>query len=165
MGAERASIRTQNIMLTFFKINHEHCLEWKDAQDPLVFVVVKVAATLDRGFSTCVFSDERCNSAITKKCTTGGRSTIKVVSQFDVALETGTNQFSADMPVMGIDALELFLSKSKSPFFHSGLTEVPMENRCIGLSCRQNLPNFCNRDMQVPRRQFRACYPFLFQFG
>ena len=51
--------------------------------------------------------------------------------KFDVALETGTNQFSADMPVMGIDALELFLSKSKTPFFHSGLREVLTGNRCI----------------------------------
>ena len=112
-------------MLNFFKINHEHCLELKDATDVLTFiVVVKVVATSDRGFSTHILTNERRNSAVTKKCITGGHSTIEVVSQFDVALETGTTQFSADMPVVGIDALELFLARGKLPFFCSGLREV-----------------------------------------
>ena len=118
-------------MLTFWKIKHENCSEWENTPDSLTFVIVVKVVASNRGFGTCVLSNEKRNSAITKKCTTGGRSTIKTVSQFDVALETGTNQFSADMPVMGIDALELFLSESKSPFFHSGLREVLMGNRCI----------------------------------
>ena len=118
-------------MLTFWKINHENCSEWKNTPDSLTFVIVVKVVASDRGFSTHVSSNERRNSAITKKHTTGGRSTIKTVSQFDVALERGTNQFSADMPVMGIDAFELFLSKSKTPFFHSGLSAVLTGNRCI----------------------------------
>ena len=118
-------------MLTFWKINHENCSEWENTPDSLTFVIVVKVVASNQGFSTCVLSNEKRNSAITKKHTTDGRSTIKVVSQFDVALETGTNQFSADMPMIGIDALELFLSKSKSLFFHSGLIEVLMGNRCI----------------------------------
>ena len=102
-------------MLTFFNVNHEHCLEWADLSDLRTFIIViKVTATSDRGFSACVLTNQRTNSAITKKHTSDGHTTIKVVSQFDVALETGTTQFSADVPVTGIDALELFLSKSKS---------------------------------------------------
>ena len=117
-------------MLTFWKINHEHCLEWVDQTDALTFViVVKVVATSDRGFSTHVLSNGKCNSAIAKKHNTDGHSTIEVVSQFDVALETGTTQFCAVMPVISINALELFLSRSKTPFFHSGLREVLTGNR------------------------------------
>ena len=117
-------------MLNFFKINHERVLEWEDFPDVLTFiVVVNVMASSDRGFSTYILTNERSNSAITRKYTTTGHSTIRVVSQFDVALETGMTQFSADMPVVGIDALELFLSKGKMPFFHSGLREVLVGNR------------------------------------
>ena len=120
-------------MLTFFKINHEHCLEWKDATDVLTFiVVVEVVATSDRGFSTHIMTNERRNSVVTKKCITSGRSTIKVMSQFDVALETGTIQFSPDMPVIGFNALGRFLARDKLPFFHSGPREVLTGNRRIG---------------------------------
>ena len=29
-------------MLIFFKINHEHCLEWKDVTDVLTFITVVI---------------------------------------------------------------------------------------------------------------------------
>lgn len=114
----------------FYKINHEHCLEWDDVSDPFTFIiVVKVTATSDRGFSTYVLTNKR--SDITKKYTTDGHSTIKVMSQFDVALETGVTQLSADMPVIGIDALGIFIKKDRQPFFHSGLREVLTGNRQV----------------------------------
>lgn len=117
-------------MLTFFKINHKHCLEWGDLPDPLTFIiVVKVVATSDLGFSTYILTNQKKDVA--KRYTSDGHSTVKITSQFDVALETGLMGLSADMPVIGVDALEQFIVRDKSPFFHSGLREVLTGNRNI----------------------------------
>ena len=79
-------------------------------------------------------TNQRNNMA--KRHTTDGHSTGKTVSQFDVALETGLVRLSADMPVIGIDALEQFINKDRLPFFHSGLREILTGNRNIEFQSR-----------------------------
>ena len=120
-------------MLAFFKINHENCLEWTDTPDPLTFIVViNVVATSDRGFSACIVTNQKVNKKVAKKCTTDGHSTLKMVSQFDVALETSISCLSGKMIVIGQEALKAFLEASGQPFTHAGLKQVletAIENR------------------------------------
>ena len=121
-------------MLTFFKINSEQQLEWDhDPQDLTTFVVIiKVIPCQSGSYGTYVLSNQKHQKEITKRYFTVGRSTIKLLSQFDVALETSISCLSGKMIVIGQEALKAFLEASGQPFTHAGLKQVletAIENR------------------------------------
>ena len=113
-------------MFTFFKINSEQQLEWDhDPQDLCTFIVIVTAVEHQLGWSTYVLSNRKHQKEITKKYSTVGHSTIRVASQFDVALETSVSCLSAGMSVIGFNALKTFLeAKRDRPFAHAGLKQV-----------------------------------------
>ncbi|KAG7356056.1 hypothetical protein IV203_000742 [Nitzschia inconspicua] len=113
-------------MFTFFKINSEEKLEWDhDPQDLSAFIVLVTFMKHQLGYSTYILSNRRNQKEITKKYSTTGHSRIRVISQFDVALETSISCLSAWMCVIGIDALKTFLGANRDrPFAHARLKRV-----------------------------------------
>ena len=129
-------------MLTFFKINSQECLDWNDEPgDSSTFIVIVKIVAHENGFSTYVLCNHRSQNKITQRHSTAGHHTIKVISQFDVALETSITHFSGDMPVIGFNALKAFLVSTKQPLWHSGLKQVLDGNREFQEELGQVSPN------------------------
>ena len=114
-------------MLTFFKINSEQdLLEWDDNPNDLsIFIVIIASVQHEFGLSTHVVANRKHQKAVTSKFNVLGCSTIKVVSQFDINLETSISSLKEGMPVVGLNALKAFIeAKRARPFLHADLKRV-----------------------------------------
>ena len=113
-------------MLTFFKINSEQDLEWDDNPNDLsIFVVIIASVQHEFGLSTHTVANRKHQKAVTSKFNVLGCSTIKVVSQFDVNLETSISSLKEGMQVVGLNALKAFIeAKRARPFLYADLKRV-----------------------------------------
>ena len=110
-------------MLTFFKINSEQALEWNDDPNDLsIFIVIITSVQHEFGLSTYVVANRKHQKAVTSKFYVLGCSTIKVVSQFDITLETSISSLKEGMNVVGLNALKAFIeAKCARPFLYTDL--------------------------------------------
>ena len=113
-------------MLTYFKINSEQALEWdEDSNDLSIFIVIVAAVHHEFGVSTFVLSNRKQQSAISSKFKVLGLSTVSVVSQFDVKIETGVECLREGMRVIGLNGLRAFIEAKRSrPFMYADLKRV-----------------------------------------
>ena len=113
-------------MLTFFKINSEQELEWDDNPNDLsIFIVIIASVQHEFGLSTYIVANRKHQKAVTSKFNVLGCSTIKVVSQFDVNLETSISSLKEGMPVVGLNALKAFIeAKRARPFLYADLKRL-----------------------------------------
>ena len=113
-------------MSTFFKINSEQDLEWDDNPNDLsVFVVIIASVQHEFGLSTYIVANKKHQKAVTSKFNVLGCSTIKVVSQFDINLETSISSLKEGMLVVGLNALKAFIeAKRARPFLYADLKRV-----------------------------------------
>ena len=96
--------------MPYFKINHEHKLDWNDDDnDFTTFIIVAVELETVLGFSTYVHSNMKQRNAILSKCNVIGHSTLNPTSQFDVKIETGVTCLKEGMKILGKKALRTFL--------------------------------------------------------
>ena len=98
-------------MLTFFKINSEQDLEWEVNPDDLsIFIVIIASVQHEFGLSTYIVANRKHQKAVTSKFNVLflGCSTTKVVSQFDINLQTLISSLKEGMPVAGLNALKAF---------------------------------------------------------
>ena len=76
------------------------------------------------GISTHVLSNKK-QKTVTSKFDVLGLSTTKAVSQFDIKTETGIDSSKGEMPVVGSNALWVFLdAKRKRPFECADLKRI-----------------------------------------
>ena len=113
-------------MLTFFKINSEQDLEWDDNPNDLsIFIVIIASVQHEFGLSTYIVANRKHQKAVTSKFNVLGCSTIKVVSQFDINLETSISSLKEGMHVVGLNALKVFIeAKRARPFLYADLKRV-----------------------------------------
>ena len=113
-------------MLNFFKINSEHRLEWdENPQDFLTFIVIVAVKEHEFGVSTYILCNRKQQSIVASKFEVLGLSTINVVSQFNIKIETGVKSLNGEMKVVGLNALRVFLElKRKYPFIYADLKRV-----------------------------------------
>ena len=114
-------------MLTYFKINSEQELEWDDTtpHDLSIFIVIIASVQHEFGLSTCIVANRKHQKAVTSKFNVLSCSTIKVVSQFDILLETSISSLKEGMHVVGLNALKAFIeAKRNRPFLHVDLKRV-----------------------------------------
>ena len=113
-------------MLTFFKINSEQDLEWDDNPNDLsIFIVIIASVQHEFGLSTYIVANRKHQKAVTSKFNVLGCSTIKVVSQFDINLETSISSLKEGMHVVGLNALKTFIeAKRARPFLCADLKRV-----------------------------------------
>ena len=113
-------------MLTFFKINSEQDLEWDDNPNDLsIFIVIIASVQHEFGLSTHIVANRKHQKDVTSKFNVLGCSTIKVVSQFDINLETSISSLKEGMHVVGLNALRVFIeAKRARPFLYADLKRV-----------------------------------------
>lgn len=112
-------------MLTFFKINSEQHLEWKEDLDDGAFIVVVATVEHEFGISTYLLCNRKQQSVVSSKLNVVGLTSIRVVSQFDIRTETGVDSLKEGMDVIGLGALRAFLeAKRKRPFMYADLKRV-----------------------------------------
>jgi hypothetical protein len=101
------------IMLKFWRINHVSELEWKNNPlDLCTFIVVLAVKEHEFGTSTYVLS-----KAMLNKFTVIGHFSVKLIPQFDVKTESGCVCLKEGAPIIGRNALQVFLdSYSHKPF-------------------------------------------------
>lgn len=98
-------------MLTYLKVNSGQALEWNEDPEDLSMFVINVATQQHEfGFSTCVAANTKHQRDVNSKFRTGGCSTTKLLTQFDVQLETSLSSLPQEgMRVVGwapsVDAL------------------------------------------------------------
>ena len=110
-------------MLTFFKINSEQDLEWDDNPNELsIFIVIIASVQCKFDLSTHIVANRKHQKAVTSEFNVLGCSTTKVVSQFDVDLETLISSLKEGMHVVGLNALKAFIeAKRARPFLCADL--------------------------------------------
>ena len=113
-------------MLTFFKINSEQDSEWDDNPNDLsIFIVIIASVQHEFGLSTYIVANRKHQKVVTSKFNVLGCSTMKVVSQFDVNLETSISYLKEGMPVVVLNALKAFIeAKRARPFLCADLKRV-----------------------------------------
>ena len=115
-----------NIMLTLWKINHEHELDWIDDDNDLsTFIVIVAVRESEFGCSTYIYTNRKQRKVILSKFNMIGHSTLHPVSQFDVRTESGTTFLKDDMKILGKNTLRTFLeANSHRSFTHASLERI-----------------------------------------
>ena len=113
-------------MLTYFKINSEQALEWdEDLNDLTIFIVIIATVEHEFGLSTCIVANRKHQKAVTSKFNVLACSTMKVVSQFDINLETSISSLKEGMHVVGLNTLKAFIeAKHARPFLCADVKRV-----------------------------------------
>ena len=110
-------------MLTYFKIKLD--LSWDESPKGRIFVVIIATTEHEFGSSTHVCANTKYQKDVTSMCHTSGCSTIKVLSQFDVKLETSICSLDQGMTVVGLNALNVYIDEKRAtPFQHADLKKV-----------------------------------------
>jgi len=123
-------------MLTFFKINSEQGLQWKEEShtDPITFVIIVKVIQTQFGLSTYLCSNRSTGKAVLEQCDILGHHTISRLSQFDTRLETAISCLDEKMPVVGANALRIFVSaNSHRSFTCAALEKISMATDVAGL--------------------------------
>lgn len=109
----------------YLKINSEQRLHWnEDPNDLSVFIVVITTVQHELGISTHILTNRKERKAVSSKHNMLGHSIMNILTQFEVAIDTGVFRLTEDMPVTGVNALRTFLASSSEPFAHSQLQMV-----------------------------------------
>ena len=112
--------------MPYFKINHEHELDWNvDNNDLSTFIIIASEQKTECGFTTCVCTNRKQRAAIVNEFSTIGHSTFNPISQFDVKIKTGITRLKEGMKAIGATALRSFLSvNSHRPLACVNLAEI-----------------------------------------
>lgn len=121
-----SKIVTLNVGLMFWKLNHAGSLVWDEGDvDRVTFTVVLAVNAAKLGHSSCFLSDRKDRKSILRKFNVDGHFTLKVLSQFDVATETGITGLTAGMPIMNTRSLRAHISaNSHKPFMAQNLERI-----------------------------------------
>ena len=112
-------------MLTYYKVNSELALDWVEDNDLSIFIIV--IATIQHEFetSTYVVCNKKHQKDVAKKFNVVGYSTIKIVSQFDVKIETSVSSLHQSMRCVGLEGLRAYLDAKRAiPFHLAGLKMI-----------------------------------------
>ena len=114
-------------MLSFWKINSETLPTWteEDERDPHTFIVIVFCSKHELDYSSCILSNSKSVKKIRNKFMTLGHSTLHIIAQYDVFIETGVKSIKVDMPVKGINAFHAYLaSQYHRPFSSWNLNAI-----------------------------------------
>ena len=124
-------------MLSYFKINSEGDLKWDDDPEGGVFVIIIATTQHEFGISNYVCTNTKHQRDVTSRYRTDGCSTVKVLSQFDVKVETSVSSLQEGMRIVGLGALSKYLDiKRTTPFQNADLRRV-LEDAITNASARE----------------------------
>lgn len=106
--------------MPWFKCNSLSPPHWSSVDG--VFVVVAVTNIGETGFTTYLYSNAKSKQIISQCSKVTGHHSIKLVSEFDVNVETGLVDFNCSMEVVNVEALFSFIdSHPQRPMAHNSL--------------------------------------------
>lgn len=130
--------------MPFWKINHEHGLEWVEGDnDFFTFIVIVFERETKFGFSTYAYSNSKKATTVTKKFNVIGHFTIHPASQLDVKIETDITCLRKGMKIVNRNALRAFLdANSHRPLTCMNLAEILSDAEAVNLQVNASILSY-----------------------
>lgn len=117
-------IETHKTMV-FYKVCHEHELEWIEDNDVTTFVVVVAERETDCGTTTYLYSNTSSTKRVKAKISVLGHLAMTKIGQFELKIETGVTKLGSGMQLIGATALREFLKGNHArPITYGSLYDV-----------------------------------------